>query len=68
MGSVNDMKTRAKQLRRDYHDTHHAIASARKNIFEFGAPPERATVEGILNATSMTPTRVSSHCSHLSLG
>ncbi|KAI0323247.1 hypothetical protein GY45DRAFT_1264953, partial [Cubamyces sp. BRFM 1775] len=57
MGSKSDMRTRATQQREDNEHLHHDIVTARRNIFQFGAPPEGASVEGILGATSSTPIR-----------
>ena len=59
MGTVNDMKFRARNMRKDDRPVHHSIASARRKIFEDGAAPEGTAVEAILGTTSLTPTRVS---------
>ncbi|KAI0350553.1 hypothetical protein OH77DRAFT_1488941 [Trametes cingulata] len=57
MGTVNDMHARTTNIRKDTSWLQSSIAAARRNIFQFGAPPEGSTVEGILGATSTTPTR-----------
>ncbi|OSD00042.1 hypothetical protein PYCCODRAFT_1437796 [Trametes coccinea BRFM310] len=57
MGSRSDMRTRTTRRRTDTGPLQVDIASARRSIFCFGAPPEGSAVEGILGATSTTPTR-----------
>ena len=58
MGTVNDMKFRERNQRKDDQPVHYDIASARRKIFEDGAAPEGKTVEAILGPTSITPSRV----------
>ncbi|KAI0369443.1 hypothetical protein BV20DRAFT_946216 [Pilatotrama ljubarskyi] len=57
IGTTADMRTRRTRTRKDNHQLRVDIEAARRNIFQFGAPPEGTTVEGILGATSTTPTR-----------
>ncbi|KAI0667873.1 hypothetical protein C8Q78DRAFT_1071605 [Trametes maxima] len=56
LGTPNDMWARVTRARKDDNPVHLSIAAARRNIFEHGAPSEGSTVEGILGATSTTPT------------
>ncbi|RPD63598.1 hypothetical protein L227DRAFT_584613 [Lentinus tigrinus ALCF2SS1-6] len=55
MGMVRDMSAQGKNLRMDSHQVQYDIRAARQQIFERGAAPEGAAVEGILKSKSLTP-------------